>query len=59
MRDNKVQFLPIQWRANFRLDADEEKRRENEGLDNDFTLSGKPRNTLSIMHDYPTNISGL
>lgn len=40
MRDKKVQFLPVQWRANFSLDADEEKRREDEGLDNDFTLSG-------------------
>ena len=40
MRDRKVQFLPVQWRMNFRLDADEEKRRGDEGLDNDFTIDG-------------------
>lgn len=40
MRNRRVQFLPVQWRTNFQLNADEERRREDAGLDNDFTLNG-------------------
>ena len=39
MRDRRVQFLPVQWRTNFILDKDEELRREDAGLDNEFTLN--------------------
>ena len=41
MRDRRVQFLPVQWRTNFILDKDEELRREDAGLDNEFTLNGQ------------------
>jgi hypothetical protein len=41
MRNRRVQFLPVQWRSSFNLDAVEERRREEAGLDNEFTLSGK------------------
>ena len=41
MRDRRVQFLPVQWRTNFKLDADEERRREESGVDNNFTLGGE------------------
>ena len=35
MRNRRVQFLPVQWRTSFQLDADEERRRGDAGLDND------------------------
>ncbi|KZT35133.1 hypothetical protein SISSUDRAFT_1064729 [Sistotremastrum suecicum HHB10207 ss-3] len=41
MRNRRVQFLPVQWRTNLQLSLDEEnerRERENEGLDNRFTL---------------------
>ncbi|PVF99520.1 hypothetical protein CPB86DRAFT_825001 [Serendipita vermifera] len=38
MRSHNVQFLPIQWRTNLRLDEDESKRRAEDGLDNRFSL---------------------
>lgn len=41
MRERRVQFLPIQWRTNMKLDDDEERMRESAGLDNEFTLNGK------------------
>lgn len=40
MRNRRVQFLPIQWRANLKLTLDEEREREHEGLDNKFSLAG-------------------
>jgi len=39
MRSNNVQFLPIQWRTNLKLDEDEKKRRAEDGLDNRFNLA--------------------
>lgn len=48
MRNRRAQFLPVQWRASLKLDADEEQRREHEGLTNEFTLSGE----LSSKNDY-------
>lgn len=55
MRDRRVQFLPVQWRINLKLDADEEQRRESAGLDNDFTLTGAPgcacsRHSLTLVY---------
>lgn len=50
MRDRRVQFLPVQWRTSFKLGADEERRREDAGIDNEFTLNGErtyPRDLLS------------
>lgn len=40
MRDRRVQFLAVQWRTSLKLDVDEEKRREDNGLDNEFSLAG-------------------
>jgi hypothetical protein len=39
MRSHNVQFLPIQWRTNFKLDENESKKRAEEGLDNSFSLA--------------------
>ena len=39
MRSNNVQFLPIQWRTNFKLDDEESRKRAEEGLDNSFSLA--------------------
>lgn len=49
MRNRRVQFLPVQWRTNFQLNADEERRREDAGLDNDFTLNGVSYSPLYSM----------
>ncbi|KAG8905484.1 hypothetical protein FRB99_008880 [Tulasnella sp. 403] len=38
MRDRRVQFLPVQWRASLKLDMDKELLKQREGLDNHFTL---------------------
>ena len=40
MRDRRVQYLPVQWRTVLKLDIDEETRRKDAGLDNEFTLDG-------------------
>jgi len=39
MRSHNVQFLPIQWRTNFKMDEDESRKRAEEGLDNSFSLA--------------------
>ncbi|CCA71004.1 related to phosphatidic acid-preferring phospholipase A1 [Serendipita indica DSM 11827] len=39
MRSHNVQFLPIQWRANLKLDDQESRRRAEDGLDNRFSLA--------------------
>jgi hypothetical protein len=39
MRSHNVQFLPIQWRTNFKLDENESRKRAEEGLDNSFSLA--------------------
>lgn len=41
MRDRRVQFLPVQWRASLKLDLGEELQKQKEGLDNRFTLEGE------------------
>lgn len=41
MRDRRVQFLPVQWRASLNLDLGEELAKQKEGLDNHFNLEGK------------------
>ncbi|KAG9002630.1 hypothetical protein FRB90_011344, partial [Tulasnella sp. 427] len=38
MRDRRVQFLPVQWRASLKLDLGEELAKKKEGLDNHFNL---------------------
>ncbi|EJD50770.1 hypothetical protein AURDEDRAFT_182151 [Auricularia subglabra TFB-10046 SS5] len=38
MRSRRVQFLPLMWRTGFGLSVDEMRTREEEGLDNRFTL---------------------
>ncbi|KAG8812689.1 hypothetical protein FRC19_002992 [Serendipita sp. 401] len=39
MRSHNVQFLPVQWRTNLKLDEDESRRRAEDGLDNRFSLA--------------------
>jgi hypothetical protein len=41
MRSGNVQFLPVQWRNDFKPDLDDEetKQREEDGLDNRFKLA--------------------
>lgn len=52
MRGRRIQFLPVQWRANLKLDVDEERRREDAGLDNEFTLNGMKNITSSALYNY-------
>ncbi|EJC98098.1 uncharacterized protein FOMMEDRAFT_171452 [Fomitiporia mediterranea MF3/22] len=57
MRDRRVQFLPVQWRTNFQLSADEESRREAAGIDNNFTLNDITiRNTVPYVRDLMNNV---
>jgi hypothetical protein len=39
MRNRRIQFLPLQWRASFGLGIEEAQARDKEGLDNRFSLS--------------------
>ena len=50
IRNKRVQFLPVQWRANLKLNVEEAKARESEGLDNDFTLAGRHQCASIIRH---------
>ncbi|TDL17868.1 hypothetical protein BD410DRAFT_753898 [Rickenella mellea] len=38
MRNRRVQFLPVHWRMNLKPGTEEAKKREDDGLDNEFTL---------------------
>ena len=42
-----MQFLPVQWRANLDLDSETDERLKDAALDNNFTLSGMPRDGLA------------
>ncbi|KAH7099022.1 DDHD domain-containing protein [Auriculariales sp. MPI-PUGE-AT-0066] len=39
MRSRRIQFLPLQWRASFGLSMEEAQARDEEGLDNRFSLT--------------------
>lgn len=53
MRNRRVQLLPVQWRASLRLNSEEAKVRENDGLDNDFTLAGEVLRHISWTRRLP------
>lgn len=40
MRNRRVQFLPVMWRANFGMTIEDAHLREEEGLDNRFGIEG-------------------
>ncbi|KAI5122806.1 hypothetical protein M0805_000148 [Coniferiporia weirii] len=57
IRNRRVQFLPVQWRTNLRLGIAEEKRREDVGLDNEFTLNDiTVKNTVPYVRELMNNV---
>ncbi|KAH8114537.1 DDHD domain-containing protein [Phellopilus nigrolimitatus] len=57
MRDRRAQFLPVQWRTSFNLGDDEERRRGDAGLDNEFTLNDITiKNTVPYVRDLMNNV---
>ncbi|KAF8755259.1 DDHD protein [Rhizoctonia solani] len=57
MRNRRAQFLPIPWRASMKLELDEERRREQEGLDNHFTLADiTPKKSIPYVRELTNNV---
>lgn len=57
MRNRRAQFLPVPWRASMKLELDEERRREQEGLDNHFTLSDiTPKKSIPYVRELTNNV---
>ncbi|THH10470.1 hypothetical protein EW145_g1291 [Phellinidium pouzarii] len=57
MRNRRVQFLPVQWRTNLKLGVDEERRRHELGLDNEFTLNDITiKNTVPYVRELVNNV---
>ncbi|KAG8944534.1 hypothetical protein FRC04_001756 [Tulasnella sp. 424] len=57
MRDRRVQFLPVQWRASLKLDLGEELAKQKEGLDNHFNLEDITlKNTIPYESQAKTSI---
>ncbi|CAE6351628.1 unnamed protein product [Rhizoctonia solani] len=57
MRNRRAQFLPIPWRASMKLEIDEERRREREGLDNHFTLADiTPKKSIPYVRELTNNV---
>lgn len=60
MRKNRVQFLPVQWRSTLKVDQDEERERELEGLTNRFTMDDiTPKNTIPLSLCPPSAVATL
>ncbi|KAG8931603.1 hypothetical protein FRC02_002478 [Tulasnella sp. 418] len=57
MKDSRIQFLPVQWRASLKLDVGEELAKAREGLDNRFTLADITlKNTIPFIRDLTNNV---
>ncbi|KAG8888357.1 hypothetical protein FRB98_007932 [Tulasnella sp. 332] len=57
MRDKRVQFLPVQWRASLELDMGDELLKQREGLDNHFTLDDiTVGNTIPFVRDLTNKV---
>lgn len=57
MRDRRVQFLPVQWRASLNLDLGEELAKQKEGLDNHFNLEDITlKNTIPFVRDLTNKV---
>ncbi|CEL58527.1 putative phospholipase C1020,13c OS=Schizosaccharomyces pombe (strain 972 / ATCC 24843) GN=SPCC1020.13c PE=3 SV=1 [Rhizoctonia solani AG-1 IB] len=57
MRNRRAQFIPIPWRASMKLEIDEERRREQEGLDNHFTLADiTPKKSIPYVRELTNNV---
>lgn len=57
MRNKRVQFLPVQWRTSLALNAEQAKEREDNGLDNDYSLAGIE--VFTILSHAPTDMQIL
>ncbi|KAG9003236.1 hypothetical protein FRB93_011149 [Tulasnella sp. JGI-2019a] len=57
MREKRVQFLPVQWRASLKLDLGDELMKQREGLDNHFTLEDITlRNSIPFVRELTNQV---
>ncbi|KIJ54720.1 hypothetical protein M422DRAFT_41955 [Sphaerobolus stellatus SS14] len=57
LRDKKVQFLPIEWRASLKLGEEQQRERERDGLDNTFTIGDiTPKKSIPTVRELMNNV---